>query len=171
MKKQFLEAGKIVGTHALKGALRVEPWCDTAAFLCKFKTVYFKNGETAVKVIKSSPAKNIVIMCLEGVETVEQADLLRGKIIYINRDDAALESGANFIQDIIGLSVKDIDTGKLYGNVTDIFKTGANDVYEITGENGRKYLIPVIDDVVKETDIDKEYILIKPLAGIFDDED
>lgn len=171
MLKQFLEIGKIVGTHALKGELRVEPWCDSPQFLCSFKNLYLKNGEERLPIEKARPHKNIVIMKLTGIDTIEQADLMRGKILYMNRADANLGEDTYFMQDIIGLSAKNADTNKLYGKITDVFKTGANDVYQITDDNGKDYLIPVIPDVVIETNITEEYILIRPLKGIFEDED
>ncbi len=71
----------------------------------------------------------------------------------------------------MGLDVIDIDTSKSYGKITDVLKTGANDVYQVTDEKKKDYLIPVIDDVVKEIDINGGKVLIKPLKGIFDDED
>lgn len=171
VKKQFIEAGKIVGTHGLKGEMRVEVWCDSPQFLCKFKRLYFGKGSTELKVITARPHKNIVILLVDGVNTVEQADTMRGRIIYINRSDMKLDKNVFLIQDILGIDVRDIDTGKSYGKVTDVFKTGANDVYQVTDENKKDYLIPVIDDVVKEINTDDEYILIKPMKGIFDDED
>lgn len=167
---KYLEIGRIVGTHGIKGELRVDPWCDSPEFFSKFKTLYLKNGDEKLNV-KSRPHKNIAIMSVKGIDTVEKADLMRGKILYINRDDAALDNNVFFIQDIIGLDVKDVDTGDLYGKVTDVIKTGANDVYQITDSENSNYLIPVIDDVVKEINVEEGYILIYPMKGIFGDED
>lgn len=171
MKKQFLDSGKIVGTHGIRGELRIEVWCDSPEFLCQFKTLYFdENGTESIKV-KSRPHKNIVLCKIDGIDTIEQAERLRGKIVYINRDDIKLEDGVNFVQDLIGLEVKDADSGISYGKLTDVFRTGANDVYEITDKDGKTYLAPVIDDVIIETNVDEGYVLIRPLKGLFDDED
>lgn len=171
MKKEFLEAGRIVGTHGLKGELRVEVWCDTPAFFCRFKRFYLNNGKTEVRVISARPHKNIAILLLDGISTIEQADIMRGKTLYINRSDIELDDNVFFIQDIIGLQVRDIDTGTVYGTVTDVFKTGSNDVYQVTDSDNKNYLIPVIDSVVKEVNVDGDYVLISPMKGIFDDED
>lgn len=169
MLKQYLEAGKIVGTHGLKGEVRIDPWCDSAEFLCKFKKLYYAD-KTEISVVSARPHKNIAIVLFKGITSVEQAELLRGKIVYIDRKDAHLPKNTYFIQDIIGLKVYDADTDKEYGEVTDVMKTGANDVYQIT-KDGRDYLIPVIPDVVIKTDIENGILLIRPLEGIFDDED
>jgi 16S rRNA processing protein RimM len=169
MKKQFLEVGKIVGTHGVRGELRVNPWSDTPDFLSAFKTLYFNEGAEKIKV-KCRPHKNIVLMTAEGVNTVEDAEKLRGKILYINRDDVKLPEGKNFVQDLIGCKVVDADNKSEYGVIKDVFKTGANDVYTV--KNGDKeYLVPVIDSVVIEKNVDEGYVLIRPMKGLFDDED
>lgn len=168
--EQFLEIGKIVGTHALKGELRVDPWCDSPQFFCKFKELYLSKGATKLSV-KSRPHKNIAIVKVKGVDTIEEADQLRGKILYMNRSDANLAEGEYFIQDLMGMEVLDVDNGTKYGTLTDVFKTGANDVYQITDDNKRDYLIPVIDDVVISVNLEENKVLIRPLKGIFDDED
>lgn len=171
MKKQFLDSGKIVGTHGIKGEVRIDPWCDSPEFLCAFKKLYLdENGETFIEV-KSRPHKNITLCKIKGIDTIEAAEKLRGKIIYINRNDINLEEGVNFVQDLIGLEVRDIDSGAVYGKITDVLRTGANDVYEITDSRKKMYLVPVIDEVVKEINVDEGFVLICPMKGIFDNED
>lgn len=171
MKKQYLDSGKIVGTHGIKGEVRIEPWCDSPEFLCAFKKLYLdEKGQTFIEV-KSRPHKNITLAKIKGVDTIEAAEKLRGKIIYINRDDITLDEGVNFVQDLIGIEVKDAENGTVYGKLTDVIRTGANDVYEITDSNNKKYLAPVIDEVVEEINVDGGFVLIRPMKGIFDDED
>ena len=171
MKKQFLDSGKIVGTHGIRGEIRIDPWCDSPEFLCTFKKLYLdENGQTYIEV-KSRPHKNITLSKIKGIDTVEEAEKMRGKIIYINRNDIKLEEGVNFVQDLIGLDVIDADNNTNYGKITDVLRTGANDVYEITDNNGKTYLAPVIDEVIIKTDIDSGFTLIRPMKGIFDDED
>lgn len=171
MKKQFLDSGKIVGTHGIKGEVRIEPWCDSPEFLCAFKKLYLdENGQTFIEV-KSRPHKNITLAKIKGVDTIEEAEKFRGKIVYINRADITLDEGVNFVQDLIGLEVKDAENGTAYGKITDVLRTGANDVYEITDSNNKKYLAPVIDEVVAEINVDGGFVLIRPMKGIFDDED
>lgn len=169
-KKQFLEIGQIVNTHGLKGDVRVDPWCDGPEFICRFKTLYLKDGST-VTIEKARVQKNVAVVKIKGIDSIEQADLLRRTVLYVNRDDVQLEEGAFFIQDIIGCEVKDADSGVIYGKVTDVLKTGANDVYQVTGDDGKDHLIPVIDEVVLDTDLDTGVITIRPIKGIFDDED
>lgn len=167
MKKQFLECGKIVGTHGLKGELRVEPWCDEPEFFCALPRLFFSPDSEGVAVRAAKPHKHMVNLLLDGIDAIEQAQLLRGKILYMNRDDAP-ESSGYFVQDLIGLRVIDADTGQEWGTLTDVFPTGANDVYTVTAADGRKLLVPVIEQVVLETDIDGGIIKIRPLEGLFD---
>lgn len=171
MKKQYLDSGKIVGTHGIKGEVRIEPWCDSPEFLCAFKKLYLdESGQTFIEV-KSRPHKNITLAKIKGVDSIEEAEKFRGKIVYINRADITLDEGVNFVQDLIGLEVKDAENGTVYGKITDVLRTGANDVYEITDSNNKKYLAPVIDEVIEEINVDGGFVLIHPMKGIFDDED
>jgi 16S rRNA processing protein RimM len=170
MKNKFIESGKFVGTHGVRGTLRVQPWCDTPQFLCKFKSVYLKeNGEySALKILSSKVHGNIVLMDIDGVNSIESADKLRNKILYISRKDIKLDNGQYLICDLMGCKVFEKDTDKLLGEISDVSKTGANDVWHIKSAD-KEYLIPVIPSVVSSVDIDAEKIIITPLAGIFDD--
>ena len=169
-KKQFLEAGKIVGTHGLRGEVRVECWCDSPDFLAQFKTLYFDEGEVKLSV-KSRPHKNIVLSKLSDIDTVEEAEKLRGRVVFINRDDVNLPDGRNFIQDLIGCKVLNADDNSVeYGEITDVFKTGANDVYTVK-KGGKEFLVPVVDSIVTAKNVDDGVVLVRPIKGLFDDED
>jgi len=110
----------------------------------------------------------MIIAKLENINTPEDAEKLRNKMLYMHRDDLELDEDTFFIQDLIGITVKNADTGRIYGVIDDVLQTGANDVYSIKGEN-KTYLIPAIPDVVIETDIDNEIMLIRELEGLFDE--
>lgn len=172
MLKQYLEAGQIVGTHGVKGELRVESWCDSPEFLAKFKTLYWDDkGASPVKIVSSRPHKNLLLLTIDGIDSATAGDTLRGKVLYLYRGDAKLPRGSWFIEDMLGLSVIDADSGRVYGTLTDVIKTGANDVYQVTSPEGKDYLIPSIPDVIAERDPEQGKMLIRPLRGIFEDED
>ena len=169
--KQYLETAKIVATHGIRGEVRCQYFCDSAEFLCEFEELFLdKKGEKPVEITRAYPHKNVVIMKLEGVDTVEDAQKLIGKTLYMNRDDVELDEGVYFIQDIIGLTVKDIESGEVYGKISDVYQNGATDVYSIKKENGRELMFPYIDEVVKKIDIEAGEMLIKPLEGLFDED-
>ena len=170
MQKQFLEVGKIVGTHGVRGEMRVECWANSPDFLKQFKKLYLDEGNTTLSVT-CRPHKNIALMTAKGVSSIEEADLLRGKILYIDRSDVKLSEGEHFVQDIIGLTVTDADTGAVYGVVKDVLKTGSNDVYEMKAPDGKLFYIPVIPDIMAGFDFAQGKVLIHPMKGLFDDED
>ena len=170
MKKEFLSVGKIVGTHGIRGMVRIDPWSDDPEFLTDFKCFYIDEGKEVLKATRVSPHGHIVIAAIEGIDSIEKAEKYRNKEIFIKRDDADLPEGRYFISEITGSTVYDSQNGKVLGTLTDVFKTGANDVWQVTN-GGKDYLVPVIDDVVNSVDIDNGKIEITPLKGIFDDED
>ena len=169
--KQYLETAKIVATHGIRGEVRCQYFCDSAEFLCEFDELYLdKNGEKPVEIARAYPHKNVVIMKIEGIDTVEDAQKLIGKTLYMDRDDVELDEDVYFIQDIIGLVVKDIDSGEVYGKISEVYQNGATDVYSIKKENGTELMFPYIDEVVKKIDIEAGEMLIKPLEGLFDED-
>lgn len=165
MKKEYLEAGKIVNTHGIKGEVKIMPYTDVPELLCEFDRLFLDRKEIFIE--RSRVAKNMVIAKLEGVDTPEQAEKLRNKILYMHRDDLELDDDTYFIQDLIGMEVNDAETGVTYGKIVDVMQTGANDVYVIKGSD-REYLVPAIADVVVSTDIDNNVMTIKVLEGLFD---
>lgn len=171
MIKKFLETGKIVGTHGVAGMVRIQVWADSPEFLCGFKKLYTEaDGEEYLKVNKIQPHGNVVIAKLEGINSIEEAEKLRNKTLYINRSDAKIPEGRYFISDLLDCTVYDSATGKELGVITDISETGANDVWHIT-KDAKEYLIPAIDSVIDEVNIESGKITISPMKGIFDDED
>lgn len=167
--KKYLEIAKIVATQGIRGEVRCQYYCDSPEVLCEFDVLYLNKGETEVHITRAFPHKNVVIIKIEGVDSIEDAQKYIGKMLYLDRDDAELPEGSYFIQDIIGLVVKDVDSGKIYGKITDVYQNGASDVYSIKQENGTELMFPYIDEVVKSIDIEKGEIVIRPLPGLFED--
>ncbi len=171
MIKEYLELGQIVGTHGVRGEVRFNPWADSPEFASQFKTLYKDaNGTQSIKV-KARPHGNVVLMKIEGIDTVEAAAALRDRIFYMKRSDADLPEGTWFVQELIGCEVFDADSAEQYGTLTDVSETGANDVWHITDANGKEYLLPAIKQVIIDTDVVNNRILIRPMKGIFDDAD
>ena len=168
MIKRYIDTGEIVGTHGLRGEMRVQPWSDSPAFLTGFSTFYLDDkGQVSLKVRGARVHKNIVLLTAEGVDSIEAAERLRGKVLYFDRRDVQLEEGRHFVQDLIGCEVLDADTGARYGELTDVIATGANDVWQVS-EQGRDYLVPVIPEGVVSVDVELGRVELRPLEGIFD---
>ncbi len=164
MKKELLQAGKIINTHALRGEVRIYPYCDGADFICDLTTLYI--DQQPYRVTTARVHKGQALVHFKGIDRVEEAELLLGKMVFFNKKDVDLEDGQYFIDDIIGMQVEDIDTGEIYGKVINVIPTGANDVFEVQGD--RMLLVPKIDEVVKEINLEEERILIRPLEGLFE---
>ena len=167
MKKEYLEAGKIVTTHGIRGEVKIMPLCDSAELLCEFDRLFMGRNHDEVIIERSRVFKNMVIAKLQGVDTPEAAEKLRNSILFMHRDDLELDEDTYYIQDLMGMEVKDADTDFRYGEIADVMQTGANDVYVVKGTD-REYLIPAIPDVVISTDIDSGIMIIRPLEGLFD---
>lgn len=170
-KKKFLECGKIINTHGVKGAVKVESWCDSPYVLAELERVYTEEKGKAkeYKVIKGSVFKQFVLFELEGVFGMDAAIEMKNKILYASRDDIELEEGDFFIADLIDLPVIDADSGRVYGKVTDVINTGASDIYVIKTSGGEA-MMPAVDEFVKEIDLEKG-IFVTPIEGMFDDEE
>jgi len=165
----FLEIGTIVGTHGLQGELRVNPSCDSPAFFRQFNVLYYDaQGQKSVRVVSMREHKNLALLCLEGIGSVEAATALKNKRLFFRRDDVKLEEGQYFIADLLGCEVFDAADGALYGKLNDVSQPGANDVWHIKMADNREVLIPVIDDVVKQVDVKAKRIEIIMLDGLLD---
>ncbi len=167
--KDYLETGKIVNIHGLKGEVKIMPWSDSPQFLCGFEKVFIGRDKKQFDIEYARVHKNMVLAKLSGIDTPEAANSLRNSVVYIDRDDTELDEGTYFIADLIGLEMKDAENGRIYGTVKDVFQTGANDVYEIE-KDGKKYYVPAIPQVIADTDIENKVILIRPLEGLFDED-
>lgn len=167
--KQFLELGKINNTHGIKGEVKVALWCDDINYVKQLKTVYLdSNGKKLLTLVSARPQKSIGILKFAEITTVEQAQELKNKVLYCNRDDAKIEDGKHYLADIIGCYVVDIDTDEEYGKIVDVLNYGSCDIYDVESW-GKHTLIPAIDDVVKEINTEYQVIKIKPMKGLFDE--
>lgn len=167
MKKQYLEAGKVVATHGIRGEVKIMPYTDYPELLCEFDRLFLGKNHEEIIIERSRVFKNMVIAKLKGYDTPEAAERLRNKILYMHRDDLELDENTYFIQDLIGIEVANADSGFVYGKITDVIQTGANDVYVIQGKD-REYLVPAIPEVVISTNIDENTMTIRPLEGLFE---
>lgn len=166
--KKYLEAGKIINKRGLKGELKVDSYCDTPEDFSDIKKFYLdENGQSIYRVITSKPYNGFVYLLLEGINTPELADKMRGRILYADRDDINIDEGSYFLDDLIGLSVYDVDTAKVYGTVSEITNHGASDIYTV--DDGKNlYYLPGVDEFIIEIDLEKG-IAVRPIPGIFDE--
>ena len=145
--KEFLEAGKIVNTHGVRGEVRITPWADSADFLRRFRVFYIDG--TPYRVLRSRVHKSQLIAALEGVEDVNAAMALKNRVICIRREDAHLPEGRYFVQDLIGLPVR-TDAGEDLGTLAEVLDLPQGQVYVVKGE--REILIPDVPAFILNID-------------------
>ncbi len=164
------QVGVIAATHGIRGDVKVFPLTDDPARFRKLKNAYVETRD-GLKPVKISGVKlggKFVVLHLEGYDTIEEASLLRQRAIWIDRKDAVkLPEGRWFIADLIGMKVY-TDEEELLGTLTDVIKTGANDVYQVTTPEGKDVLIPVIDDCILDVQPEQEYMKVHLLPGLLD---
>lgn len=168
INEETIETGKIVGTHGIKGEVKLQSWADSPETLLKLDHFIIDGKRFEIELLRQ--AKSIMLLKLSGVDNLNKAELLRNKIVFAERSKFTLENGVYFIKDLLGLEAVDADTGICYGKITDVVSTGANDVYELTCGETKKF-IPAIKDVIVSTDIKNGKMTIRPLPGLFDEND
>ena len=170
MLKTYIDTGKIVNTHGLRGDVKLEPWTDDPELFFDIDTLYLDAaGKQPLTIEAVRVQKGMLLLKFEGINTVEDAEKLRNKVLYIHRDDIPLEEGEYLIQDLLGSTIVDADNGKEYGKLMDITFSGASDIYHIKFADGSMQMLPAIDDTIIETDIENGIIRIRPLKGLWDD--
>lgn len=164
MKNEILEIGKVVNTHGIKGEIKIQPWCDDPEIFDELEYIYI--GGKKFNIERSRFHKTCEIVAVEGINNINDAELLKNKIVTIEREVLGdLPEGTYYIADIIGLEVKTTD-GVLLGKVSQVIGTGSNDVYEVERKGKKPVLLPVIDDVVKQVDIDGGCITVSLIPGL-----
>ena len=162
MKLQFLEAGEIVTTHGVRGEMKVLPWADGPDFLCDFNRVRI-NG-TEYKVESCRIQKTCNLLKVQGVDTMEAAQALHGKVVEVYRCDAPEDM--IFVAELIGVRV--MADGKEIGKVTDVLDYPGNKVYIVRGEHD--YMIPAVKAFVLDTDMENGVMQVRLIEGMRTDE-
>ena len=168
--QQYLEAGKVVTTHGVRGEMKLELWCDGVDFLKKAGRLYpSAQGGKAYKILSIRPQGQMALLQLEGVSDMDAARALRGQVFYFDRNDATLPAGRWYVADLIGCEVRDADTGKVYGVVTSVDHPGAQDIYIVRDAAGEEHWIPAVPEFVVDVDIAARTVKMRPIAGMFDE--
>ena len=158
MKLEFLEAGEIVSTHGVRGEMKVLPWADGPDFLCEFDRV--RIGGKDYNVENCRVQKTCNLLKIEGVDTMEAAQAMRGKTVEIYRCDAP--EGLIFAVELMGMTV--LCEGKEIGKITDVLDYPGNKVYVVKGE--KEYMIPAVKAFILDTDMEKEIMQVRLIEGM-----
>lgn len=168
-REQYLECGKIINTHGVRGACKIEAWCDSPEVLCGLKRMYYKKKDELIEltVTKASVHKGCALVYFWGIDDIDAAQLLKNRVVYADRDDIELDDDRVFIADIIGLPVFDERTGKRLGEMADVLENPASDLFCVKTPDGREVLVPAVDEFIGHIDDDGVYLL--PIEGMFDE--
>ncbi len=175
MKNQYLECGKIVGTHGVRGTVRLEVWCDSPAVLARLHVMYKKEKDGAfspMRVRAASVQKNMVLCTYEGISTLDEAILLKGTVLYADREDFHLPKGEFFLADLIGLPVSDAHTGAPYGRLKEVFTPAGQDIYVVEEADGSTFMVPAVKEYIRriETEGPEAGIYVHLIEGMRGDE-
>lgn len=166
--EQFLQVGVITSTHGVRGDVKVFPTTDDPARFKKLKKVIVegKRENTEMEVQQVRFFKNMVILKLKGIDTMDDAEKLRNRALLVSRENAVkLKPGEYFICDLIGLEVSE-DNGNYLGKLTEVIQTGANDVYVVQMENDKEVLIPNIKDCIINISLEDNSMTVHLLEGL-----
>ena len=163
MKLPYIEAGEIVTTHGVRGEVKVLSWLDSPEMLCEFGRCRIEGKEYAMDAVRVQKTCNLVK--LRGVDTVEDAQKLRGKTMELYREDISDE--LIFAAELVDVEV--YADGASIGRIKEVLDYPGNSVYVVQGE--REYLIPAVKEFILSTDLEKNQMQVKLLKGMASDED
>lgn len=163
MKLPYIEAGEIVTTHGVRGEVKVLSWLDSPEMLCEFDRCRIEGKEYAMDAVRVQKTCNLVK--LRGVDTMEDAQKLRGKTMELYREDISDE--LIFASELVDVEV--YADGARIGKIKEVLDYPGNSVYVVQGE--RQYLIPAVKEFILSTDLEKNQMQVKLLKGMASDED
>ena len=164
----FLEIGKIINTHGLKGEVKVSVWTDFPEDFESLKYALTKHGgaEKRLEINGVKYQKNNIIVKFREINSIEEAQGYKNAVLYVPKEELPeLPENVYYIADLIDCAVFS-EAGEKIGVLYDVFSTGSNDVYDIKRENAKNLLVPIIDGVVKSVDIQNKKIVIKIPEGL-----
>lgn len=163
MKLQFVEAGQIVNTHGIRGEIKVLPWMDSPEDLCGFDRCRIARRDYTIEGARVQ--KTCALIKLEGVDTPEDAQQLRGKTLLLFRED--ISDDVIFAAELVGVEVYEGQT--CIGTVVEVLDYPGNKVYVVRGE--KEYMIPAVKEFILDTDMQANRMQVKLLEGMSTDAD
>lgn len=163
MKLQFIEAGEIVTTHGVRGEVKVLSWLDSPEMLCEFDRCRIGGKEYAMESVRVQKTCNLVK--LRGVDTMEDAQKLRGKTVELYRED--IDGGVIFAAELVGVEV--FAGGNSIGKIAEVLDYPGNSVYVVRGKG--EYMIPAVKQFILSTDLEKNEMQVRLIEGMRSDED
>jgi len=158
---ELIEARKIVNTHSVYGELKVQPWSDTEDFLCDFDVIYIDKKPFEIE--RARVHKNCVLLKLSGINSINEAEVYRNKIVWVDKSEVELSNDTYFIADLEGLAVIDADGTEL-GRLHEVISLPSNDVYVVKGRD--EYMIPAVEEFILSVDLEARIMNVKTIPGM-----
>ena len=168
MENRYFEIGVISNTHGIKGVLKVFPTTDYPERFKKLKKVFVElRGNTEVHDVENVGFhKQFVLLKLSGIDSMTEAEGYKtGRILIEEKDAVPLEKDEYYVRDLYDMEVF-TDQGELLGRITEVFPTGANDVYVVSKEDTPDLLIPARKDCILNVDVAGRKMMVKLLKGL-----
>ena len=162
MKLPFIEAGEIVTTHGVRGEVKVLCWLDDPEMLCEFDRCRIDGKPCTMTEVRVQKTCNLVK--LQGIDTMEAAQALRGKKIELYRED--IDDEVIFAAELHGMEVYEDDT--LLGKIVDVLDYPGNSVYVVKG--AYEYMLPAVSQFILSTDLDANRMDVRLIEGMRSDE-
>ena len=162
MRLEFIEAGEIVNVHGLRGEVKVLCWLDDPEMLCEFDRCRIGTREYAMEQVRVQKTCNLVK--LQGIDTVEAAQLLRGKTVELFRED--IDENVIFAAELVGMEV--FAEGEKIGKITEVLDYPGNSVYVVKGQY--EYMIPAVKQFILDTNMEENTMQVKLIEGMRSDE-
>ena len=165
---EYIEIGQIVNTNGLKGVVKVNPFTDDISKFEELKYIYIqlKSELRSYKIEQVRYNKNQVLLKLEGIDSIEEAEKYRNFYLKIEKkSQEELGEDTYYIVDLIGINVYS-ENDEYLGTIEDVFPTGSNDVYVVKDNLGKQILVPAIAEVVKEVELKNKKMVIKIIPGL-----
>lgn len=169
--EQLLQVGVISSTHGVRGEVKVYPTTDDVNRFKKLKKVILDTGREQLELELQGVKffKQMVILKFKGIDNINDIEKYKGKSLYVTREHAVkLKKDEYFIADLIDMKVF-LEDGTEFGTLTDVMKTGANDVYCIQTEKYGEVLIPAIGECIMQVDIEERRMTIHLMPGLVEE--
>ena len=161
-----IEIGKIVNAVGLKGEVKVYNYSDSADIYMETQYLYAEDEMLEVENVRLQ--KNVVIVKFAEINDRNASEAMKGKTLYITEEDLPeLTQGQFYVRDLIGMTMVD-SKGDILGKVTDVIQNTAQDIFEVEKKDGKKFLVPKVDEFVKNIDAEKKLIEVSLIEGLMD---
>lgn len=163
----YTKVGTIINTHGIQGVLKVKPYTFDLNRFTEYKGVFVGENKQLHEIIDVNYHKGFVLLKLSDIESIDEAETIKGKDIFIeSKDEAILPEGQYYLHDLLGMNVYDTDGNEL-GKIVDITQGYGNDIYTIKGK--RNGDIPAVKEFILSVDVENKKMTVKLIKGLLDE--